>query len=125
MSVSMDRRRLLRVVLALGASFAVHQKVAFGSSAACGGMAFERLDATAIQLLGREYLSQRPDLTAVDHVARLLTDAENEAQALAQLRARVVADFTAARMVNLGGWFVSETEGCVFAALSRCASEQG
>ncbi|MBM0103400.1 hypothetical protein JM946_01525 [Steroidobacter sp. S1-65] len=122
MNKHMDRRGLLRLLAGLGAAVVVDQRLAFGASATCSGV-FGELDEAAIAELGREYLSQRSDAAAVDAIAKLLAESQDEAKTLEQLRARVLADFTAGRIVNLAGWFVSETEGCVFAALSRCASE--
>lgn len=123
MSIRTDRRGLLRLLMISGAAAVVDRRLAFGASAACDGTTFGRFDAAAIQELGREYLSQRSDSAAVNSIAKLLADSRDEAETLAQLRALVLSDFTAGRMVNVAGWFVSETEGCVFAALSRCANE--
>lgn len=123
MNIQMDRRRLLRLVLASSAAAVVDQTLAFGAGTACDGASFAQLDATAIHELGREYLGQRSDAAAVNAIAQLLTNGRDETETLSQLRAKVLADFAAGRMVNLAGWFVSETEGCLFAALSRCANE--
>ena len=119
MNAPIDRRRLLQLLVALGASPLVNWKPAFAASGSCGGAVFGELDPAAIQELGRKYLAQRPG-TTVEGIAKLLASSRNEAEASAQLRAQMRADFTAGRIVNLAGWFVSETEGCVFAALSRC-----
>ena len=123
MNIQTDRRGLLRLLMASGVSAVVDPRLAFGASAACGGHVLSELDEAAIEDLGREFRSQRSDIAAVDAIAKLLAQSQDEAEILAKLRARMLADFTAGRMVNLAGWFVSETEGCVFAALSRCASE--
>ena len=123
MNRHMDRRGLLRLLVGLGAAAAVEQRLAFGAGAACGGSAFGELDEAAIAELGREYLSLGADAVEVDTIAKLLAGSRNDAEAWEQLRAIVLADFTAGRIVNLAGWFVSETEGRVFAELSRCASE--
>lgn len=120
MSGQMNRRRLMQLILALGASAAMHGKVALAAGG-CRSPMFSGMDVAAAQELGREYLTDRPNSEALETIARLLTDAAaNEAEALAELRKKVLADFTAGRIVNLSGWFVSETEGRVFAALSRC-----
>lgn len=123
MNRHMDRRGLLRLLVGLGAAAVVDQKLAFGASAGCSGSAFGELDDAAVAELGREYLGLRPDAAAVDSIAKLLASSRDEADALEELRARVLADFAAGRIVNLAGWFVSETEGRVFAVLSRCAIE--
>ncbi|HEY0683823.1 MAG TPA: hypothetical protein VGD45_15930 [Steroidobacter sp.] len=122
MNMQLDRRRLLGLLVALGASTAVNRQLAFGASAACDVTMFGKLDMDAIHELGREYLAQRPAATEVDVIAKLLAASQNDTETLEQLRTEVVADFTAGRIVNLAGWFVSETEGRVFAALSRCNS---
>lgn len=122
MNMQTDRRRLLRLLVALGASAAGSQNLAFGAGAACDVTMFGKLDVDAIRELGREYLTQRPVASEVEVIAKLLADSQNDTETLEQLRAKVLADFSAGRIVNLAGWFVSETEGRVFAALSRCNS---
>ncbi len=118
MNNQMNRRRLMQLFLALGASAVMHDKVAADS---CRSSMFSGVDLAAAQELGREYLANKSSSEDIGTVARLLQGpVANEDEALAELRTKVLADFTAGRMVNLSGWFVSETEGCVFAALSRC-----
>ncbi|MET0533835.1 MAG: hypothetical protein ABW171_06385 [Steroidobacter sp.] len=109
----MDRRHLLQLILALGTTIVLSDTAA---SSACAKSLLGDLDAGLIEELGREYLAGRRDSAALDAVVKLL----NADHALIELRKKVQADFTAGRLVNLSGWFVSETEGCVFAALSRC-----
>ena len=120
MNAPINRRRLMQLILALGASAAMHDKVALASGSHCPSSMFGGLDLAAAQNLGREYLAGRNNSEAIETVARLLENPRNEDEALAELRRNVLADFTAGRIVNLSGWFVSETEGCVFAVLSRC-----
>lgn len=117
MNNQMNRRRLVQLFFALGASAVMHDKVAADS---CRSSMFSGVDLAAAQELGREYLAKSSS-EEIGTVARLLQGpVANEDEALAELRTKMLADFTAGRIVNLSGWFVSETEGCVFAALSRC-----
>jgi hypothetical protein len=115
----MDRRRVLQLIVALGASAAMHDKVASATAGHCRTM-FDELDPASIQQLGREYLASRPGSEAIGAVAKLLAGWGKQDEILAELRSKALADFAAGRIVNLSGWFVSETEGCVFAALSGC-----
>lgn len=121
MNNQMDRRRLLQLIVALGASAVMHDKVALAASGHCRTTLFDGLDVASIQALGREYLTSRPGSEALEAVAKLLADSSSDDETLAELRSKTLEDFAAGRIVNLSGWFVSETEGCVFAALSRCA----
>lgn len=120
MTTSIDRRRLLQLIFAVGAAAALPEKPAFAAGTDCGPAWFDGLDMASIQELGREYQARRPVEAGIEAVARLLASSSNEDEAVAELRTKVLADFAAGRIVNLSGWFVSETEGCVFAALSRC-----
>jgi hypothetical protein len=120
MNAQMNRRRLMQLVLALGASAAMRDKIALAAGSHCPSSMFGGLDLASTQDLGREYLAARPNSEAFGTIAGLLADPANEDETLAELRRKMLADFTAGRIVNLSGWFVSETEGCVFAALSRC-----
>ena len=45
--------------------------------------------------------------------------------ALAQLRKLIAADFEHGRVIHLDGWFLSSTEGCLFAVSSELLSGQG
>lgn len=120
MNAEMSRRRLMQLILAMSVSAAMHDKVVLAAVARCGSPIFGDLDLASIQELGREYLVTRTDDESIDAMVGVLTNHATEEEALAALRAKVLADFTDGRVVNLSGWFVSETEGRVFAALSRC-----
>jgi hypothetical protein len=37
------------------------------------------------------------------------------------LREMIRDDYVSGRTVNLSGWFVSRTEGCIFARMAMCA----
>ena len=75
----------------------------------------------AVRDLGRRYMTIRPDDEKVEQVASMLTQ-DVALEQVEALRRDMHADFAAERIVNLDGWFLSETEGRLFAALSRCAS---
>jgi hypothetical protein len=121
MTDPMERRRLLRLLVALGVSAVMHDKVASAAGSHCRTALFDELDVASIQALGREYLAGRPGSEAIEAVARILATPSIEDETLSKLRRMALGDLAAGRIVNLSGWFVSETEGCVFAALSRCA----
>jgi hypothetical protein len=114
---AIGRRRALLWLSALGVSVGLHG-VARGRS--CASFASD-LDLDAVRDLGREYLLAHPDDPEVGDVESLLgVAATTELQQVRQLRERMQEDFSADRLVQLSGWFVSVTEGRVFAALSRC-----
>lgn len=120
MNGQMDRRRLMQLILALGASAVMRDEVAVAAGSSCRSSIFGGLDLASIQELGREYLLDRPNGKVLGIVGRILADSANEDEALTGLRSKMLVDFAAGRIVNLSGWLVSETEGCVFAVLSRC-----
>jgi hypothetical protein len=72
--------------------------------------------------LGREYLEQYPLDPALKEVLALLrTRAESVETPVRRLREMIRDDYVAGRIVNLSGWFVSRTEGCVLARIHMCA----
>jgi hypothetical protein len=74
-------------------------------------------DFTAGRHIGLAYLAARPetDLTALRN--ELLPSGFTD-EAAARLRARVAADFRAARIFVFKGWRISETEARLFALLT-------
>jgi hypothetical protein len=72
--------------------------------------------------LGREYLGRYPQDPALQEVLVLLrTPADAVQGALRRLHEMIRDDYVADRTVNLSGWFLSRTEGCIFARIAMCA----
>jgi hypothetical protein len=73
-------------------------------------------------LLGREYLEQYPlDPVLKEVLALLRTPGDAVETPVRRLREMIRDDYVAGRVVNLSGWFVSRTEGCVLARIGMCA----
>lgn len=82
----------------------------------------EGLDINAAGAIGREYLGRYPLDPALKEVLALLRSPADAVQTAARrLHEMIRDDYIAGRTVNLSGWFVSRTEGCIFARLSMCA----
>jgi hypothetical protein len=80
------------------------------------------LDMNVAGRLGREYLGQYPWDPALKEVLALLrTPADGVETPVRRLREMIRDDYVAGRIVNLSGWFVSRTEGCILARVSMCA----
>ncbi len=80
------------------------------------------LDMSIAGRLGREYLDQYPLDPALKQVLALLrTPADAVETPVRRLREMIREDYVAGRIVNLSGWFVSRTEGCILARISMCA----
>jgi hypothetical protein len=80
------------------------------------------LDMDVAGRLGREYLEQYPLDPALKQVLALLrTPADAVETPVRRLREMIREDYVAGRMVNLSGWFVSRTEGCILARIHMCA----
>jgi hypothetical protein len=80
------------------------------------------LDMNVAGRLGREYLGQYPMDPALKEVLALLrTPADGVETPVRRLREMIRDDYVAGRIVNLSGWFVSRTEGCILARVSMCA----
>jgi hypothetical protein len=80
------------------------------------------LDMNVAGRLGREYLGQYPLDPALKEVLALLrTPADGVETPVRRLREMIRDDYVAGRIVNLSGWFVSRTEGCILARVSMCA----
>ena len=78
--------------------------------------------------IGREYLGRYPLDPALKEVLALLRAPADAVEGAARrLREMIRDDYVAGRTVNLSGWFVSRTEGCIFARIAMCArsSESG
>jgi hypothetical protein len=80
------------------------------------------LDMNVAGRLGREYLEQYPLDPALKQVLALLRmPADAVETQVRRLREMIRDDYVAGRMVNLSGWFVSRTEGCILARIHMCA----
>jgi hypothetical protein len=83
------------------------------------------LDMNAAAALGREYLEQYPLDPALKKVLALLrTQADAAETPVRRLREMIRDDYVAGHTVNLSGWFVSRTEGCILARIGMCARMQ-
>jgi hypothetical protein len=120
MTPTVDRRRVLQLLSALGASVVVPRVASAASDSACATWLSEELDREAIEALGREYLAGRADVPAMDRLASLINSAGSDDATLEKVQALMRDDYASDRMVNLSGWFVSVTEAQVFAVLANC-----
>lgn len=103
--------------------------IATGTMPSAAGAALCRqwtdgLDMNAAAALGREYLDQHPLDPALKEVIALLRSSADAPDApetpVHRLREMIRDDYVAGRTVNLSGWFVSRTEGCILARLAYC-----
>jgi hypothetical protein len=115
-----DRRCVLRMVVALGTTLAV-SKGAIAADDGCGRWLSEDVEGEALQTLGREYVALRGSDEGVGRIAELIAAAESDDTAIAALQELVRTDYGSGRIVQLSHWFVSETEGRIFALLADCA----
>jgi hypothetical protein len=113
-----SRRRTLQLLLATLAAGAVPGEAS--ASSLCQQWA-DGLDMNAAAAMGREYLSRHPLDPALKEVLALLRAPAGAGQSSVQrLREMIRDDYVGSRTVNLSGWFVSRTEGCIFARLAMC-----
>jgi hypothetical protein len=112
------RRQTLQLLVAAIATGAT--PTAAGASL-CSQLADE-LDIYAASALGREYLERYPQDPALKEVLAVLRAPTDSAQIpVRRLREMIRDDYVGGRTVNLSGWFVSRTEGCVLARIAMCA----
>jgi hypothetical protein len=115
--MSVSRRRTLELLIAA---------IGTGAMPSAAGASLCRqwtdgLDMNAAGALGREYLNQHPLDPALKEVLALLRTSADAAEAPARrLREMIRDDYVAGRTVNLSGWFVSRTEGCILARIAYC-----
>lgn len=116
--MGLSRRRTLQLLAAALAS-----GVAPGASSATLCLQWVNgLDMNAAGAIGREYLGRYPLDPALKEVLALLrTPADAVQAAVRRLREMIRDDYIAGRTVNLSGWLVSRTEGCIFARFAMCA----
>ncbi|HET9446802.1 MAG TPA: hypothetical protein VFO35_11110 [Steroidobacteraceae bacterium] len=111
------RRQTLQLLVAAIATGTM--PVAAGASL-CSQLA-AGLDVYAASAMGREYLERHPQDPALKEVLALLrTPADATQIPVRRLREMIRDDYVAGRTVNLSGWFVSRTEGCVLARIAMC-----
>jgi hypothetical protein len=116
--MGVSRRRTLQL---LAAALAAGAMPAAKSASLCVQWA-EGLDMNAAGAIGREYLGHYPRDPALQEVLGLLrTPADTVQAAVRRLRQMIREDYIAGRTVNLSGWLLSRTEGCIFARLAMCA----
>jgi len=116
--MTLTRRETLQLLLAAVASGAMPAATGAGACVEWAG----GVDVNAAGALGREYLKLYPLDPALKEVLALLrapTAALDDA--LRRLGEMIHYDYVAGRTVNLSGWFVSRTEGCIFARIAMCA----
>jgi hypothetical protein len=116
--MGLSRRRTLQL---LAAAIAAEVMPRANSASLCLQWA-DGLDMNAAGAIGREYLGHYPRDPALKEVLALLRTPADAAQpAGRRLREMIREDYIAGRTVNLSGWLVSRTEGCIFARLAMCA----
>jgi hypothetical protein len=116
--MKLTRRETLQLLLA-----AIAGATTSGAAGAGPCMQWaDGLDVNAAGALGREYLKLYPLDPALKEVLALLRVPANAVEdALHRLGERIRYDYVSGRTVNLSGWFVSRTEGCIFARIAMCA----
>lgn len=113
-----SRRRTMQLLVAALANGAMPG----AASASLCGQWTDGLDLNAAGALGREYLGQYPRDPALKEVLALLrAPADTPQTSVRRLREMIRDDYVAGRTVNLSGWFVSRTEGCILARIGMCA----
>jgi hypothetical protein len=113
-----SRRRTLQLLVAALASGAMPG----AAGATLCRQWTDGLDMSVAGTLGREYLEQYPLDPALKQVLALLrTPADAVETPVRRLREMIRDDYVAGRIVNLSGWFVARTEGCILARIHMCA----
>lgn len=115
----LDRRQVVRLLAAFGAALAAGGAPGSAAAAPCLPWLGED-EVEGAKELGRAYLQQHPGSDAGD-VWALLQPAASDAGDLSGLAELVRKDYEEGSVLNLAGWYISETEGRVFAAIAtRC-----
>lgn len=116
--MSLSRRRTLQLLVA---TIATGSMPGAAGASLCSQWA-DGLDVNAASALGREYLDHHPLDPALKEVLALLrTPADAVHAPTRRLREMIRDDYVAGRTVNLSGWFISRTEGCILARIAMCA----
>jgi hypothetical protein len=114
--MSLSRRHTLQILVAVVAASTMP---ASGASL-CVDWA-DGLDLNAAGAIGREYLGRYPQDPALKEVLAVLRAPADAPEAVQRLREMIRDDYVSGRTVNLSGWLVSRTEGCIFARMAMCA----
>ena len=116
-----SRRHTLQLLIAALAAGAMPS----AAGASLCGQWTDGLDLNAAGALGREYLDLHPLDPALNKVLALLRASADAAETpVRRLRQLIRDDYVAGRTVNLSGWYVSRTEGCILARIGMCARSQ-
>jgi hypothetical protein len=119
-----ERRRALRLLLALG-MVGLRAAPLQAANAERTATLMAGIDMQALRDLAEQYRQIAPADAADAEIHALLQDkATSLEDTLARLRQLIAADFQHGRVVHLGGWFLSRTEGCVLAVASGPASTE-
>jgi len=118
--LEVSRRDALCLLAAFVASSATSERS--WSSTTVRAELIDGLDLSVLQEIGQEYLAAYPADRSVSSVAMLLDVNADGPSALRKLQRMMHADYEAARLVNLAGWFISVTEARIFAGFSGSAS---
>ena len=113
----LSRRRTLELLVAAMATGAMPS----AAGASLCQQWTDGLDMNAAGALGREYLALHPLDPALKEVLALLRAPADAADTpVRRLREMIRDDYVAGRTVNLSGWFISRTEGCILARIAYC-----
>jgi hypothetical protein len=113
-----SRRRTLQLLVA---AIATGTMPGTAGATVCQQWA-EGLDINVASAMGREYLERHPLDPGLKEVLGLLRMPADAVQtAVRRLREMIRDDYIAGRTVNLSGWFISRTEGCILARVAMCA----
>jgi hypothetical protein len=118
--MSIHRRAALQLFIAAISAGALPSVADARADTVCATLV-EGLDLNAARALGREYLASHPADSALDDVlAKLDADGNSLPSAIRKLQEMIRYDYVAGRTVNLSGWFLSRTEGRIFARIGMC-----
>jgi hypothetical protein len=109
----MNRRSALRMLGALGATLiAARVPSSLSAAAACPAWVDDELLA-GIRSIGKEYLAASSDQRGIDRIWSLV--ASDDRTALQQM---ISGDFAHQRLVRVADWWLSRTEGRIYAAIA-------
>jgi hypothetical protein len=116
-STVITRRDALRILGTAAAVCGLHRALAAGTIEAAPAWLAGTDGLDALCELGRAYSVGHPNDPGVDEVWRLLEDGTDRSVDL--LRHRAAGDYAADRLIALDGWWVSQTEGRIFAGVAK------
>jgi hypothetical protein len=113
MRATLDRRRVVQILCALGVAALPSARV----NASSRPLLFDGVDVDGLRELGKEYRALAPadDASLAEMRALLLDAPSSDEEVISRLRSKVKADFHRGHVVKLSGWLVSRTEGRLFA----------